>query len=109
MIRQKCDECGGKLAEKKIPYILKGVLLGEFLAEVCSKCSEVVFSEEVSREMTQKSREMGLWDLEAKTKVGKVVDALDVRFPKKIVEFLNLKKGQEVRIHPEKKKIVIDL
>jgi YgiT-type zinc finger domain-containing protein len=109
MIRKKCDECGGKIVQKDVPYEIYGVLLGQFPAEVCQSCGEIIFTEETSRKMTALAKEKGLWGLEAKTTIGKVGDALDVRFPKRIVEFLDLKKGKEVWIHPEKKRIIIEL
>jgi len=105
----KCDECNGKIIKKKVPYSIYGVKLGDFPAETCTKCGEILFTEETSRKMTQIAKKRGLWGLEAKTKIGKVGDALDVRFPKRIVDFLNLKKGKEVWIHPEKNKIIIEL
>lgn len=109
MDRTRCDECNGKLENKNVPYELYGVHLGDFPAEVCTKCGEIVFTEDTSREMTARAKELGLWGLEARTTIGQAGDALDVRFPKRIVDFLSLKKGQEVHIHPSKKKIVIEL
>src|SRR3989338_7730832 len=107
MIRNKCDECSGKLMKKNVPYEIYGVWLGDFPAEVCKSCGEIIFDEETSRKMTAIAKEKGLWGLEAKTKIGKVGDSLDVRIPKKIVDFLGLKKGNDVWIHPSKKKIII--
>lgn len=110
MIRTKCDECGGKILDKIIPYEIYGVKLGDFPAEVCEKCGEICFSEEVSRKMTEITKKKGLWGLEVKTKIGQVGDALDVRFGKKLVEFFKLEKGEEVWLYPEdKNKIVIEL
>jgi len=108
-MRTKCDECGGKIIKKKIEYSIFGVSLGKFPAEVCEKCGETCFDENTSRKMTEIAKEKGLWNLETKTKVGKVGDTLDVRFNKRLIEFLNLKKGEEVTIYPEnKKKIIIE-
>ncbi|MBI3034870.1 hypothetical protein HYY71_00975, partial [Candidatus Woesearchaeota archaeon] len=46
----------------------------------------------------------------AKTKVGKVGTTLDIRLPKKIINFLKLKKGEEITIYPEtKNKLVISI
>ncbi len=109
MDRKICDECSGKLLLKKVPYELYGVKLGDFPAEVCLKCGEVVFTEETSRMMTQKAKEKGLFGLDAHTKIGQVGDSLDVRIPKRMAEFLNLSKGKEVWVHPEKNKIIIEL
>jgi len=106
-MRIKCDECGGKIVKKKVDYSIFGVSLGKFPAEVCTKCNETCFDEETSRKMTKIAKERGLWNLETKTKIGKVGDALDVRFNKRLIEFLNLKKGEEVTIYPESKKRVI--
>ena len=109
-MRVKCDECGGKIIKKKIDYSIFGVSLGKFPAEVCEKCGEICFDENTSRKMTKIAKEKGLWNLETKTKVGKVGDTLDVRFNKRLIEFLNLKKGEEVTIYPEnKKKIIIEV
>ena len=106
-MRTKCDECGGKIEKKKIDYSIFGVSLGKFPAEVCTKCGEVCFDEDTSRKMTDIAKEKGLWKLETKTKIGKVGDALDVRFNKRLIEFLGLKKGEEVTIYPESRKRVI--
>ena len=109
-MRTKCDECGGKIIKKKIEYSLFGVSLGKFPAEVCEKCGEICFDENASRKMTEIAKEKGLWNLETKTRVGKVGDTLDIRFNKRLIEFLNLKKGEEVTIYPEnKKKIIIEV
>ncbi len=108
MDRKACDECRGKLAQKKVPYELYGVKLGDFPAEVCQKCGEVVFLEETSRAMTAKAKELGLFGLEARTKVGVVGDSLDVRIPKRVAEFLGISKGTEVWLHPEKNKLIVE-
>ena len=109
-MRAKCDECGGKIIKKKVDYSIFGVSLGKFPAEVCAKCGETCFDEDISRKMTEIAKEKGLWNLETKTKIGKVGDALDVRFGKRLIEFLKLKKGEEVTIYPKSKnKIVIEV
>ncbi|MBI4147849.1 hypothetical protein HY490_01015 [Candidatus Woesearchaeota archaeon] len=100
MKRDKCDECGGKLSKKNVDYSLFGISLGSFPAEVCQKCGETCFEESVSKQITSRAKEKGLWGLSARTKVGKVGDALDVRLNKKIVEFLGVKKGTEVLVTP---------
>ena len=40
----------------------------------------------------------------SKAQIGTAGNALDVRLPKQLVEFLSLKKGQEVVIEPVDKK-----
>ena len=105
-----CWECKGKMRNKNIDYSLYDIKIGNFPAKVCEKCNETYFSEETSRKITQITQQKGLWGLQAKTKVGKVGTTLDIRLPKKIIDFLELKKGEEVTIYPESKnKLVISL
>ena len=101
----KCYMCEkGNLVKKKVEYKVFGSDVGKFDAEVCTKCGETFFDEEVSRQITQKTKELGLWGIESKTKIGAVGSALDIRLNKKLVNFLGLKKGKEVTIYPESKK-----
>ena len=51
MERQKCEECGGKLIKKQVEFVMYGVNLGKFPAEVCSKCGEEMFDEKTSQEI----------------------------------------------------------
>src|SRR3989338_11143682 len=106
---EKCYMCKkGNLAKKKVDYSLYGVSLGKFNAEVCDKCGEVFFDEKTSKRMTEIAKERGLWGLQTKTKIGQAGTTLDIRLPKKIIDFLKLKKGKEVEIYPEgKDKLVI--
>ena len=105
-----CWECNGKMKDKNVDYSLYGIKIGNFPAKVCEKCNETYFSEETSKKITQTAKQKGLWGLQAKTKVGKVGTTLDIRLPKKIIDFLKLKKGEEVTIYPENKnKLVISL
>ncbi len=103
-----CWECGKKMVTKKVEYSLYGILIGKFPALVCENCKEHFFSEETSKKITQIVKEKGLWGLQAKTKVGQAGNTLDIRFPKKIIDFVRLKKGKEVTITLESQnKIVI--
>lgn len=61
MIRRKCDECGGKLAEKMVDFNVDGILIGKFKAEVCIKCGEEVFSEKVSKAIERETKKKGLF------------------------------------------------
>ncbi len=107
----KCYMCEkGELKQKKVPYNLYGMKIGDFEAEVCGVCGEVFFSEETSRKITQANKQKDLWGIGATTKIREAGSTLDIRLPKKIIEFLNLKKGEEVTIYPEsKKRLIIDL
>src|SRR3989338_8817777 len=108
--RTKCEECGGRILSKKVPYNIYDIKVGDFMAEVCEKCGEICLSEGESKKITLKTKDMGLWGLESKTRRGKGGDALNVRFAKKSEKRMNLKKGEEVYIRPEgKNKILIEI
>lgn len=105
----KCDECGGSIVRKKVDYLFVGENLGKFDAEVCSKCSETLFSEYASKSITEAAKRRGLWNLSAKAKVGKVGGSIAITINKKIADFIQLKKGEEVTVYPEnKRRIVIE-
>lgn len=110
-MKEKCYICEqGVLEKKKVDYKLYGVDIGKFNAEVCNKCGEIFFDENTSKKMTEIAKKKGLWGLQAKTKIGQAGTTLDIRLPKKIIEFLDLKKGKEVEIYPEgKNKLVISI
>ncbi len=98
---EACPECEtGKLQKKKTDYILLGQNLGSFDALICSKCDEKIFTGEALTLIEKKAKQKGLWGLSARTKIGTSGNALDVKLPKAIVDFLKLKKGQEVLIEP---------
>ena len=60
--------------------------------------------------MTQAAKDKGLWGLNAESKVGQSGTTLDIRLPKRVIEFMNIKKGGTVKIYPEdKKKLVVEL
>ena len=107
----KCYSCEkGELVKKIIPYYTYGELTGNFPAEVCSQCNETFFNEVTSQKITAATKAKGLWGLGAQTKVGQAGSTLDIRLPKKLITFFNLKKGEAVTIYPEnKRKLIIEL
>jgi YgiT-type zinc finger domain-containing protein len=108
--RIRCEECGGKTIHKKVDFSMYGISLGKFPAEVCTKCGEEVFTEEVSDQIEKITKQKGLYGLEARTKVGVAGNSLDVRIGKKVARFFGLKKGEEVLTYPESKhKLVIEI
>src|SRR3989344_7080646 len=110
MRRNKCEECNGLIKEKEVDYFLLGQNLGKYKAEVCTKCGEQVFGEEVVEKVQKKAKELGLWNLHAKVKVNQVGNSIAVTITKPISEFLNLKKGKDVDIYPEnKKRLIIEI
>ena len=103
-----CWDCGKKFVKHDIEYKLYGVSIGFFSALVCDSCKETIFSEETSKNITRTVKEKGLWGLQAKTTIGQAGNTLDIRLPKRIIDFIQLKKGTEVTITPEShNKIVI--
>ncbi len=108
---EKCYLCEkGHLKNKEVPYRLYGELVGLFKAEVCDVCGEVFFDEGTSRNITQAAKAKNLWGLGSRTKVGQAGSTLDIRLPKKLIDFLHLQKGEEVTIYPESKpKILVEV
>lgn len=110
MKRIKCEECGGKIIKKNVEFRLYDELVGLFSAEVCAKCGEEVFDEKTSDEIDKAAKEKGLWGLESKAKITEVGSSIAVVINKKIAEFIGLKKGEEVYVHPESRnKISIEV
>ena len=105
----KCFACGGKVERKKVPFNMYGIKLGNFEAEVCTKCGEVVFDEKVSDQIDKVAKEKGIWGLERKSKVIMSGNSMAIRIPKSIVDFLKIKQGEDVFIHPEEHKLIVEM
>lgn len=87
-----------------------GEHLGTFDADVCTSCKEQFFDEKTSEKITAATKAKGLWGLGTQTRIGQAGSTLDIRLSKKIIEFLNLKKGEEVSVYPEsKKRLIVEL
>ncbi len=108
MERKNCDECNGKLERKEIEFSIYCIKLGKFPAEVCTKCGEEIFDEKTSENIDKIAKERGLWGLARRVKIKKIGNALVIKIPKAISEFLGLKEGKETLIRPDKNKIVIE-
>jgi len=82
-----------------------GQNLGKFDALVCA-CGEVMFEGTEFEKIELAAKKKSLWGIgrAARTTIGTSGNALDVRLPKSVVDFLELKKGQEVVIEPIDKK-----
>lgn len=74
--------------------------MGSFKGMVCSHCGETLFEAAASEQIEEEVKRRGLWGLRARTKVSEVGNALDVRIPKALAQFLSLEKGQEVILEP---------
>ena len=105
----KCPICDkGTLKKKEIEEKMFGISLGNFLAEVCTKCGESFTSSETTHKIEEIAKKKGIWGLGMKTKITKTGNSLAVRIPKNIVDYLNLKVGEEAYIHPEDHKLIIE-
>ena len=85
-----------------------GVDLGEFPAEICTKCGESFTDEKTTRAIEESAKKKGVWGLGKKTKITKTGNSLAVRIPKEIANFLKLEEGKEAYIHPDKDKLIIE-
>ncbi|MEK6920511.1 MAG: hypothetical protein AABX82_01405 [Nanoarchaeota archaeon] len=108
---EKCYVCEkGIMEKKKVDFHLYGELIGKFDAEVCPVCKEKFFDEETSQKIDATTKAKGLWGLEAETSIGQSGDSLMVRINKQLAQFLNLQKGERIKIRPEdRKKITIEI
>ena len=105
----KCPICVKSILKKgKIKESMFGVYLGEFPAEICSECGESFTDSETTKKIEEAAKEKGIWGLGIMTRITKTGNSLAVRIPKKIVDYLNLKDGEEAYIHPEKNKLIIE-
>jgi transposase-like protein len=105
----KCPVCDkGTLKKGKIKEHMFGFFLGEFSADICSKCKESFTDAETTRKIEESAKKKGIWNIHKKTKITRTGNSLAVRIPKKIVDFLKLKEGKDAYIHPEGNKLVIE-
>ncbi|MAE13336.1 hypothetical protein CMO92_02115 [Candidatus Woesearchaeota archaeon] len=58
--KEGCWECDTKMVRENVDYSLYGVSVGKFPGLVCKECHEEYFSEEISREITNKIKEKGI-------------------------------------------------
>ncbi len=105
----KCPICEkGILKKGKIKEYMYGIYLGEFPAEICTKCNESFTDEETTRKIEEIAKKKGLFGLGKKTKITKTGNSLAIRIPKSIADFLKLKEGEETFIRPEDNKLIIE-
>ena len=73
----------------------------------CMFCAVSIFEEKTSDKIDQIAKEKGLWGLAIKTKVNQLGSSIAITVNKKLANFIGLKRGEEVFIHPENKKRII--
>ena len=107
----KCPICDtGNLVRKKIKHTQMGIELGAYDADVCQKCGEAFFTEESAVKIEKKAKELGIWGLGARTKVGYSGNSLIIRVSKEIADFMKLEKGEEVFVYPQnKEKLIVEV
>ena len=105
----KCPICEkGTLKKGKIKEYMFGVCLGEFPAEICTKCNESFTDSETTKMIEEAAKKKGIWGLGRKTKITQTGNSLAVRIPKPIADYLHLKRGEEVYISPKDNKLIIE-
>ena len=99
--KMRCTACNmGNYEKKKVPYVFLGEKIGNFEALVCRHCGETLFESAASNKIEAEVKKRGLWGLRARSKVAEVGNALDVRIPKSLAQFLSLEKGKEIILEP---------
>jgi len=105
----KCPVCEeSELKKGKIKEYMFGVYLGEFSEYICRKCGESFTDLNTTKKIEEIAKRKGIWGLGNSTKITKTGNSLAVRIPKKIVDYLKLKNGEEVYVHPEHKKLIME-
>src|SRR3989344_1878461 len=105
----KCPICEkGILEKKEIDEYMFGVYLGKFTADVCTKCNESFTDSETTKKIEEIAKKKGIWGLGSSTKITKTGNSLAVRIPKKLADYLKLNDGEEVYIHPDGDRIIIN-
>lgn len=106
----KCPACEkGELKKGKTEEEMYGVKLGTFPALVCERCNETYTDALTTEKIEQAAKKKGLWGLGMRITIGKSGNSLAVRIPKKLADYLGLKSGHEATIHPEGRKLIIEL
>jgi|SRR3989338_5434576 len=105
----KCAFCKGELKEETIEHKEFGISLGKFQAKVCQKCGEPFYEESIVDKIQDKAKKFGLFGLVNRVRAAKVGNSIIIRIPKKTADFVNLKPGTEVIIHPEGNKIIAEI
>ena len=104
----RCLVCGkGYLKPAKVEEKMYGISLGTYEGEVCGNCGETFLKGSEMHRAETRARELGLWGLEKKVKIGKSGNSLIVRIPSGIADFLSLQPGREVFLSPEGKNRLI--
>ena len=106
----KCPTCdGGTLKHVMEKHLMFGVDLGTYPGEKCTSCGEVFTDSKVMEKIEEAARKKGIWGIGRKTRITSAGNSLAVRIPKNIADYLKIREGREAFIHPEGKKIIIEV
>ncbi len=105
---RKCIQCGkGTLKKVKTEYVSHGISLGRYDALQCTCCKARYYESKVIGAMQEAEKKAGIFGLEAKTRISEVGHNYAVRLPKRMSDFLNIKKGTEASINVENKHRIV--
>ncbi|MFH1065867.1 MAG: AbrB/MazE/SpoVT family DNA-binding domain-containing protein [Nanoarchaeota archaeon] len=105
----KCGICRTEMKEKLVEHKEFGISLGKFPAMVCSKCNEKFYDSATVDKIQSASKKAGLFGMVSRVKAAKIGNSIAIRVPKEIAEFVHLKPGTEVIIHPEGNKVILEI
>ena len=65
-----CPSCGKKeMTRRRIPFVHADRYFGDYDADVCPHCGEILLTEEASNQLDERAKQLGLW--------GRVVHSSD--------------------------------
>ena len=102
-MENKCISCSGKLEKQIIDYKIYGISIGKFPTLVCDSCGEQWVSEETSKKIKEKEKEIGIFGLSIDSKVSYSGNSLIIRIPQNIAKFMKLNEKSKMNIEPENK------
>lgn len=105
----KCGICKVEMKEQLVEHKEFGVSLGKFPAMVCSKCGEKFYDSAAVDKIQAASKKAGLFGMVSRVKAAKIGNSIAIRVPKEIAEFVHLKPGSEVILHPEGSRIIAEV
>lgn len=103
-----CPMCNSKLKRGKVTEKYLGYNLGTYTGWVCTKCGENLLDEHSVEKAQKKAKELGIFGLSEKSTVAKSGNSLVVRIKKKVADYLGLKEGSEIMVHPEANRLVVE-
>jgi hypothetical protein len=106
----KCPICEkGTLKNVQEKHVLFGIDVGTYPGEKCTACGEIFTESSVMRKIETVAKQKGIWGLGLKTKVARTGNSLAIRIPKPVAEFMKISEGKEAYIHPDGKKLIVEL